>query len=427
MNLKPVFVVFNLTGCLGLLYYMYRLTIFSKIESAALSQEHLSLLYEGDEDIFPVRSNSAETRRKYFPSKDVLIRAVYFDDRVQNNYQNASVFLVLILKNITDQKLVTGCQVGDSRGKNYDVNLIGETKMWRIYRKYNVIDHEEVLVHCYDLPALNGSKAYLYYKLSVNSTEELRQESERLLMFPSPRVLPSSVDGLRYNLTVLTCTKVFGNPPWLKEWLVYQRAIGVDHVHLTADESFFRGVTKELSYFISSLIEEGFLSVNFWIMWLANGKEVWYHNQGLILEDCIYQFRGTYDYVFILDTDDFFVPRVLGEEKVHYYINKLCLRDGEGTCKFRWVEFYPDHYGLNDVSSLMNGNMTSLLKNYSHVNLGNRKSVHRINAILDTATHYAFSMMPHYKRVEYPVKLAYVAHIRKGKKPDVKKNVVGLP
>ena len=265
------------------------------------------------EPVYTTKTHLQYTRKHYFASKDVIIRAVYFDDRQRDKHRNTSVFLALILKNITDRKLITGCQVGDKRTEMFDMKLIGETRYWRIYPQYNIIDHEEVFVHCYDLPARNGSPAYLFYKMSVNSTEEKRVGSELPIMFPAPRIEPSSAVGVKYNLTVLTCTKVFGDPPWLEEWIKYQKAIGVDHVHLIADESFFRKIKREKFYFLENLIAEGFLSVDFWIMWLNNGKEVWYHNQGLIIEDCIYQFRGTYDYVFILDTDDFFIPRVPGK------------------------------------------------------------------------------------------------------------------
>lgn len=364
--------------------------------------------------------------RNFFASKDVLIRAVYFDDRPRYNHHNTSVFLVLIWKELTDKHLVSGCQVGENRAKTFNVKLIGETRMWRIYPKYNVIDHEEALIHCYDLPGENGSEAYLYYRLSENSTVEKRVKSERPLLLPAQRIQPTSDVGIKYNITILTCTKVFGNPPWLIEWLDYQKGIGVDHVHLIGDESFFRDIEKGVSYALEQLLADGFLSVDFWIMWLKNGKEVWYHNQGLILEDCIYQFRGTYDYIFILDTDDFFIPRVPGEPSAQYYINELCLEDNKGTCKFRWVEYYPDHYGFNTSLPMVCGNVTSRLRNFTHLNQGNRKSVHRSQAVVDTATHYAFEILPKYTRVEVPVNTAYVAHMRKGKKPDTK-TVDGLP
>lgn len=367
------------------------------------------------------------SRRRFFTFKDVIVRAVYFDDRPRNNHTNVSVFLVLVSKPITDNKLITGCQVGENRAEKFEVKSIGETDYWRYWKEHpenKKIDHEEVLVHCYDLPVRNGSEAYLFYRTSVNSRIGKWVKSERPLMIPAPRIKPMSAEGIKYNMTILTCTKVFGNPHWLKEWLEYQRSIGVDHVHLIADESFFRDISKNFSYQIEELMTEGFLSADVWIMWL-NDKEVWYHNQGLILEDCAYQFRGTYDYVFILDTDDFFTSRVSNEVKAHYYIDKLCATDKKCSCQFRWVEYYPDHYGLNKKIPLLNGNITMQLMDYTHLNQMNGKSVHRTQGVVDVATHFAFEVMPGCKKVDVPVSLAYVAHLRKEKKPQY--TVKGLP
>ena len=366
-------------------------------------------------------------RRDIFPSKDVLVRAVYFDSRRKKRHVNTSVFLVLVRKSIVDDKLITGCQVGERKTKHFHVHLIGETRYWRAYPQYNIIDHEEVMVYCYDLLVQDGEEAILYYKVNKNSSKEIFVRSERPLMFPKPYIKPTSVEGLKYNLTVLTCTKVFNNPTWLKEWLIYQRSIGIDHVHLTAEETFFRSISNNLALYLESLIADGFLTVDFWILWMNNGKEVWYHNQGLILEDCIYQFRGTYDYIYILDTDDFFIPRIPEEKKVQYYIDKMCVRKKVGNCKFRWVEFYPDFFGMNASISVADGNVTNQLLNFSHMMQGNRKSVHRTEAMVDSATHYAHQIIDGYQRIEYPIEVAYVAHIRKFIQPNKKSLVKGPP
>lgn len=91
------------------------------------------------------------------------------------------------------------------------------------------------------------------------------------------------------------------------------------------------------------------------------------------------------------------------------------------------MEFYPDHFGLNKSTPLLNGNITSQLKNFTHYRQGNRKSIHKTNAVVDAATHYAFRIINKYQRVEVPIELAYVAHMRKGKKPDLKKVKKGVP
>lgn len=362
----------------------------------------------------------------FFPFKDVLVRSVYFDDRPRDGHRNTSVFIVLIRKNITDNHLVVGCQVGKHRAKEFTVNVIGETPKWRVYPQYNVIDHEEVLVDCFDLPVQNGTSGFLLYRLYEGAEVEVAV-SERPLVIPPPRLPPRSPDSQFHNFTIVTCTKIFGTPPWFVEWMDYQRRIGVDHVHLNVDDAFTRNAPVNMLLYVKRAMKEGFVSADPWVPWLQNGKEVWYHNQGLILEDCIYRFRTSYDFIFILDTDDFFVPRVPDEKTLHYYIKKHCMGEDTGSCKFRWVEFYPDHYGLTGEPTI-GGNMTARLKNFTHYVQPNRKSLHRIGTVIDTCTHHAHKMLPGYRSVDVPQSSAYVGHIRKGKHPnfDKKKPIVSV-
>ena len=348
----------------------------------------------------------------FYPSKDLFVRAIHFDSRPRDGHHNVSVFLVVCLRTITENNLIKGCQVDGKPAKEFNVKLIGETPLWRAF--YDYINHEEVLVHCYDLPAHNGSTGHIMYRVSVESTELVLAASERPLLMPAPRIDPRSKEGKKYNLTVVACAKVFSNPPWLEEWLTYQRTLGVDHVHLDAEDSFERNgfMTKP---FVTKLMEEGFLSIDIWKQYLS-GSELWYHNQGLIYEDCPYRFRGTYDYILMMDTDDFFTPRVSTEKQVHYYIDRFCRGREIGSCKFRWVEYYPDAVGMNSNVSIADGNVTRALNSYSHYNQGNPKSLHRTTVLIDTATHYAYLMMPGYKIVTVSVNNAYVAHVRLYKK-----------
>lgn len=362
----------------------------------------------------------------FHPSKDLFVRAVYFDGRPRDGHTNTSVFLVVCLRNITQDNLIVGCQVDGIPARDFSVKLIGETPLWRAF--YDFINHEEVLVHCYDLPARNGSLGHISYKSTKYSSVSLAA-SERPVMIPAPRITPSSIEGRRYNMTIVACAKIYGHPPWLEKWLTYQRTLGVDHVHLDAEDSFSRG--GEMNHpFITKMIEEGFLSIDIWKKYLST-SEIWYHNQGLIYEDCPYRFRGTYDYIVMLDTDDFFIPRITTEKRLHYYIDKYCRRRFPvttmiGSCKFKWVEYYPDVHGFNSAS-IDDGNVTRALNNYSHYVQGNPKSFHRTTALIDTATHYAFSMMPGYIIATVPVNVAYVAHVRLHKKEPVSGLVQGLP
>ena len=347
----------------------------------------------------------------FFPSKELFVRAVHFDDRPRNSHQNVSVFLVVAIRSITDQNLIVGCQIDDHVAIDFQVDLIGETPLWRAF--YNHINHEEVMVFCYDLPANNNSTGYISYKMSANSTIKMAA-SERKVKFPAPRLPPTSKEGMKYNLTIVTCAKIFNSPPWLEEWITYQRTLGVDHIHFDAEDTFVKYGTINKPQ-IQAAIKSGFMSVEIWKQYL-NGKELWYHNQGLIYEDCAYRFRNTYDYIVMVDTDDFFTPRVPGQGKLHYYINKYCRGSTTGSCKFKWIEYFPDYYGLNNVT-VKDGNVTRRLANYSHYTQGNPKSLHRTNVVLDAATHYAYKMVPGYHVENVLPNVAYFAHLRKNKDP----------
>ena len=356
------------------------------------------------------------------PSKELFVRSVYFDDRPRDGHKNSSVFLVMALRNITNDSLIVGCQVGRTKAKAFEVTLIGETPFWRSWFD-NSIDHEEVIVTCYDLPVKNGSDAYISYRGLIDKAIHLAA-SERPLMIPTPRLPPVSEESKKYNLTVVTCAKIFSTPPWLEKWLTYQKTIGVDHVHFNAEDSFQKNGEMDKPYIVEAL-NSGFLSINIWVEWLSV-KEVWYHNQGLMYEDCAYRFRGTYDYMVLLDTDDFFTPRVSGENKIHYYIHKYCSAPAIGSCKLKWIEYYPDHYGLTNASDA-DGNMTRRLGNYSHYIQDNPKSLHKTKVVLDAATHYAIKMVNGYRIERVPQGVAYVAHVRKNKTAPKWGLRLGLP
>ena len=397
--------------------------IYSK---AVLTQASPTTLPHQDHshDTTPLPQTEPSTHQAlplFYPSKELFVRAVHFDDRPRDGHLNTSVFLVVAIRTITDKKLIVGCQIDNHVADAFKVELIGETPLWRAF--YNHINHEEAMVHCYNLPATNNSVGYISFKTSQNSTVKIAA-SERLVKFPAPRIAPTSEEGKRYNLTIVTCAKVFNSPPWLSEWITYQRTLGVDHIHFDAEDTFKKyGAINNPD--LQAAIKSGYVTVELWKQYL-NGNELWYHNQGLMYEDCAYRFRNTYDYIVMVDTDDFFTPRVPGEGKLHYYIDKYCRGKTTGSCKFKWIEFFPDHYGLNNAT-VNDGNITRRLANYSHYNQGNPKSLHRTNVVLDAATHYAYKMVVGYHIEQVPPNVAYFAHIRKKKGPPSKGLKIGLP
>ena len=347
----------------------------------------------------------------FHPSKELFIRAIYFDGRPRNKHKNSSVFLVVVKKDITDNKLILGCQVDKHVAKDFEVRLIGETPLWRAF--YPKINHEEAFIECFDLPARNGSMGYITFKRTKESEVEIAA-TERPLYVPGPRIPPSTEQGRKYGFSIASCAKIFNHPPWMKEWLQYQATLGVQHVHLDVEDSFVKNGGLDKPY-MKEAIEKGFLSVDVWNSYL-NGNEIWYHNQGLIYEDCVYRFLGVYDYLVLMDTDDFLTPRVPGETQLYYYINKYCRGQTTGSCKFKWIEFFPDHFGLNESIPILDGNVTRRLNNYSHYIQGNPKSMHRINVVVDAATHYAYKMLDGFQIKMVSSDVMYVAHVRKGNK-----------
>lgn len=164
-------------------------------------------------------------------SKDLVVRAVYYDSRPRNGHQNASVFLLALRKNIMNDNLIVKCGVGETATDELHIRLIGEASFRdRWIKDGRDLSHEEIMLDCFDLPVKNGSRAFVIYMRQLNDTDLFRVESEQPLIFPSPH--KPSPQGGKYGFTVLTCGKLFGTgAPWMEEWLRYQKTLGVDHVH----------------------------------------------------------------------------------------------------------------------------------------------------------------------------------------------------
>ena len=347
------------------------------------------------------------------PVRDVVVRSVYFDDRprYQSKHENSSVFMLEVKKEIVQQNLIIGCGAGDQVTQQLEVRLCG-VYTW-IHENPNLthLTHDEVMVDCFDLPTYNGSDAFIIYKPYNTSAEVVITYSERQVMMPATPPQQYFYEQL-YPFTIISCTRVFDHPPWLNEWLQYQRTIGIDHIHFVALNSFedAGGLNNTL---LKEMIEEGYVSVDVWKEWLSD-SEIYYHSQILALEDCIYRFRGTYDYALTVDTDDFFIPRVSGQKDLHYYVRHWCRHSG--SCKFPWIEYYPD-CGLKYTDG-MKGNITAALVSSVYHRREVRKSLHRLSAVLDIGIHHEWKLMKGYRTRIVPPQRAYIAHIRQGIMPQ---------
>ena len=353
--------------------------------------------------------------------KDVIVRSAYFDDRPRNGHANATVFMLQVKKDIAqlNTTFVIACGVGKLITTAYSLRPCGGTILnnW-IHEHFSKVTYDELMLDCFDLSAQNDSTAFVIYKSDIHSLSARIVESERPFLIPYKHQ-PHDLQHV-YNFKIISCVNIFGPPIWLLEWLQYQKAIGIDHVHITFQNSFLDYQGNGQSYLLQAM-KEGFVTVDVWQKQFSD-SEIYYHSQTLAYADCIYRYRGTYDYAFMLDTDDFFVPMNPGEKKVHYYVDKWCKESA--SCAFSWIEYYPDCGLIGEPD--IDGNVTRRLNSSVHTRRNFGKSLHKLSVVMDTGVHQAetvvlntkyFSVKYHHGIVKIPDDEAYVAHLIKNKQP----------
>ena len=279
---------------------------------------------------------------------------------------------------------------------------------WWVHKYDPKLSHDTVFVDCFDVPVVqNGSRAFVLYKRSANDNTILCVESERPLMISGPYRPPAK----NHNFSVaLCCAPIFETPVLLTEWLQYQKTLAFDHVHLIADDSFVKAGGLE-NKVLKQAMQEGFVTMDVWKPWL-NRRQVFYYSQILAHEDCIYQLRGTYDYVMLMDADEFFTPRVVNETEIHYYVKRCCSAKLCGSCHFHELMYYPDCGLKGKVGD--DGNVTRQLVSYNNWHqYTDPRSVLRSAAVVETGVQRAYELIQGYKFISCSQQLAYVAHIRK--------------
>ena len=335
--------------------------------------------------------------------KKVVVRSVYLDKREWNGHSTSYVFMVEIDRQVLSQNPFVRCQVGNQISNTIDY-MVPQLAIQLVTEWCPKITHQTIVVHCY-LPAGSaaGSKAVLFYKVDQQSPV-VAAESEKPLVIPAPPVPRPSPD----KPTIVSCLAVqYGQPPFLGEWVRYQKTIGISHIQMIAEPSINdSGALKDPS--VKKAIDEGFLAVDIWHKWFSPAQ-IYDHSQLLAYEDCLYRFQGTYDYLFPHDADDFFVPVISDQRQLPYYINKHCSK--AGTCALEWYQMCPTCGILHEAGE--DGNVTDTLGYFDRCRREEPKSVHNIAVTFDVSTHHGHKWAPGY--TEIPVLVPndmYVAHIR---------------
>ena len=351
-------------------------------------------------------------------SKDLVIHRVFYDNRKRDGFQNATVFFIDASLQILQNDWIVGCYVGGSKAAHYKVSVYAG--WWgRLHISGKFFQYEHLYVHCYDLPAKEGDKAFLIYKTGEFSSPYVVESSY-------PLIAPAPKEHTQYHemsISVATCFNANTKYALLmKENILYQKYLGVDHVTITATSVYLTdGGVLELvkNPEIYDLIREGFLTIDIWKHWYDLKEN---RDWGVSLKKtaCAFQYLGIYDFIVPFDSDDFFNPRVSGEGNIKYYLKRFFYNEHIGSCWLHWIWYYPDYCGLNVIPS--NGNVTAALKSYAHRGNALGKSIHRTQAIVDMTYHDVFphgqrNLMPGYVTVKADPNIAYCAHNRYNTKP----------
>ena len=119
-------------------------------------------------------------------SKDMVIYRVIYDNRKRDGFQNATVFFIDASLKILQNDWIVGCGVGNLEAAHYKVSIYAG--WWcRLHISGNFFQYEHLYVHCFDLPAKEGDKAFLIYKTGEFSSHYV-VESLYPLTVPSPKV-----------------------------------------------------------------------------------------------------------------------------------------------------------------------------------------------------------------------------------------------
>ena len=348
-------------------------------------------------------------------SKELLVHSAYFDERpYRKGHTNITVMFLSAKRVIFTANLITGCGVGSQVADEF---FIRPTQQ-QIHRGRRKFQYEQYVLECYDVRVVNGNKGFVTYNTTYSS-EKLIVESESPVMISAPRVQPTG----KYNFTVATCTKAFNKQiAYLPEFVRYQKTIGVDHVHLSVlDEFIIDGSLRDIvmqDTFLREAIFSGFLSYSVLKVWYTE-RETFLSSSVFQRLGCFYHLRGTYDYISVADTDDFFNPRIPGETDIKHYIQEYCTKGkpNAGSCLFRWRWIYPDVCGVTGPTG-PDGNVTKTVNIPNHERYHNRrKSIHSSKAVIDFNFHDSRGsgcMLDGYEVVPMPSHVVYFAHNRLG-------------
>ncbi len=320
----------------------------------------------------------SEQSYQYYNKRIVPISA-YFDARPQQNHNNATVILLSVEKSLKNS--IVGCEVDGVRSMNSLVEELGVMK-W-VHHKFK-LSHTDCILYCWDMAVNQDSIVNVVLKIN----NELMTEAVR-----RPVIIPPH--GPEIN-KVMVCATGFGTPKYLDQWLTYQQTIGVKFIHLNVVQSFMTNVNT--SEVLNSLQDKGKVKITVWEEYL-NSSQVYYYSQTLKYLDCIFQYQNRYQYMMIIDFDEYFIPAGLMQD-VNVYVQTLFHTGYIGSIYIPTLLVHScrSHLAAN-ISGIKDGNITKLF-NTSQFKVYLGKSIHQVHTVQMLNPHKAERVFPPYRTLQ---------------------------
>jgi hypothetical protein len=194
----------------------------------------------------------AAARVQFLPSSQLIVRAVYLDPRPRNGFLNVSVFLAEIHKELIASRGIVACGIGSGVSTTLEVRVVKNSHY--LHDDHPELSHDVAMVDCFGLPNTpSGSRAFLWYQHSVGGGDTQhrlnRVESEQRYFVPPPKQTRND-DDLRVVVCMGTIRDV---PPYMNDFIRYYKHLGVDHIYMTGEESFFRSGVLQNDEFVPTL------------------------------------------------------------------------------------------------------------------------------------------------------------------------------
>ncbi len=187
------------------------------------------------------------------------------------------------------------------------------------------------------------------------------------------------------------------NRIWYTQWLTYQQAIGVKFIHLNVVQSFMTNVNT--SEVLNSLQDKGKVKITVWEEYL-NSSQVYYYAQTLKYLDCIFRYQNRYQYMMIIDFDEFFIPAGLMQD-VNVYVQTVFHTGYIGSIYIPTLVYSCRSHLAANISGIKDGNITKLFNTSDYLfKLDIGKSIHQVHTVQMLNPHKAEKVFPPYRKLE---------------------------